>query len=124
MRQTRRAPQLERVAGDAEITYVQMYTSMVKAMARRVPLNVRPNLLTYLLGEGYVRTRDKFKEVWQEVDTQRTKEELLEVCHPTVPHGARFEVVLTGDDPSFLGSFRHRTLARIMVVDRLLIKVS
>lgn len=97
---------------------------MVKAMEERVPLRVRPHLLTYLLGEEYVSSRDKkFGGVWQEVDSQRTKLELLEVCHPTVPHAARCEIVLTEDDPSFLGSILHRTLARMIVVDRLLIKV-
>ena len=96
---------------------------MVKAMEERVPLRVRPHLLTYLLGEGYVSSRDKFGEVWQEVDLQRTKLELLEVCHPTVPYAARCELVLTDDDPSFLGSILHRTLARMIVMDRLLIRV-
>ena len=84
---------------------------MVKAMEERVPLRVRPHLLTYLLGdsEEYVSSRDKkFGEVWQEVDSQRTKLELLEVCHPTVPYAARCEIVLTEDDPSFLGSILHR----------------
>ena len=57
------------------------------------------------------------------MDSQRTKLELLEVCHPTVPHAARCEFVLTDEDPSFLGSILHRTLARTMVVDRLLVKV-
>ena len=44
---------------------------MVKAMEERVPLRVRPHLLMYLLGEGYVSSRDKFRfsEVWQEVDS-------------------------------------------------------
>ena len=80
---------------------------MVKAMEERVPLHVRrPHLLTYLLGEGYVSSRDKFGKIWQEVDSQRTKLELLEVCHPTVPHAARCEFVLTDDDPSFLGSIQ------------------
>ena len=96
---------------------------MVKAMEERVPLRVRPHLLTYLLGEGYVSSRDKFSEVWQEVDWQRTKLELLEVFHPTVPYTARCELVLTDDDPLFLGSILHRTLARMIVMDRLLIKV-
>ena len=40
--------------------YVQLYTSMVKAMEQWVPLNVRPHLLMYLLGEGCVSSRDKF----------------------------------------------------------------
>ena len=75
------------------------------------------------LGEGYVSSRDKLGEVWQEVDLQRTKLELLEVCHPTVSYAARCELMLTDDDPSFLGSILHRTLARMIVVDRLLIKV-
>ena len=96
---------------------------MVKVMKQRVPLHVRPHLLTYLLGEGYVSSRDKFGEVWQEVDSQRTKLELLEVCHLTVPYAARVEIILTDDDPSFLSFILHRTLARTIVMDRLLIKV-
>ena len=118
-----RNPNLEQAVGSATLTYVQLYTSVVKAMEERVPLSVRPHLLTYLLGEGYVRNTKKFSEVWQEVDSQRTQLELLEVCHPTVPHAARLEFVLTDEDPSFLGSVLHRTLARTMVVDRLLVKV-
>lgn len=118
-----RNPNLDHAVGGATVTYLQLYTSMVKAMEERVPLRVRPHLLTYLLGEGYVRSRSKFGEVWQEVDSQRTKLELLEVCHPMVPHAARCELVLTEDDPSFLSTILHRTLARIIVVDRLLVKV-
>jgi hypothetical protein len=98
---------------------------MVKAMEERVPLQVRPNLLTYLLGEGYVRNRpNKFGKVWREVDSQRTRFELIEVCHPGVQHEARLEVVVTEEDPSFLSQIRHRTLARLLVEDRLLIRVS
>ena len=51
---------LEEAGSGHNVTYVQLYTSMVKAMEQRVPLNVRPHLLTYLLGEGCVSSRDKF----------------------------------------------------------------
>ena len=47
----------------------------------------------------------------------------MEVCHPTVPFDARLEMVLTEDD-AFLASINHRRLARSMVLDRLLIRVS
>ena len=55
------------------------------------------------------------------MDSKRTKLKLLEVCHPNVPFNARFEIVMTEDDPSFLAHIRHRALARFMVLDRLLI---
>ena len=116
-------PNLEHAVSGATLTYVQPYISMVKAMEERVPLHVRPRLLTYLIGEGYVSSRVKFGEVWQEVDSQQAKLELLEVCHPIVPYAARVEIVLTEDNPSFLGPILHRTLARTIVVDRLLIQV-
>lgn len=99
------------------VTYVQLYTSMVKAMEQCVPLHVRPHLLTYLLGEGYISSRNKFREVWQEVDSKRSKLERLEVCHPNVPFDTRFEIVLTEDDRSFLDHIRHRGLARFTVVE-------
>jgi hypothetical protein len=65
-----RNPNLESAISGARVPYIQLYTSMVKAMVERVPLQVRPNLLTYLLREGYVRSRPKkFGEVWREVDS-------------------------------------------------------
>ena len=106
------------------MTYIQLYSSMVKAMEQRVPLQVRPHLLTYLLGEGYVSSKDKFQWVWREVDSNRTKHELMEACHPTIPFDARLEMVVTEDDAAFLASINHRRLARTMVLDRLLIRVS
>lgn len=117
-------PDLTEGVDGHRVTYVQLYTSTVKAMESRVPLQGRPHLLTYLLGEGYVSTSRRFREVWQEVDTQRTKLELLEACQPDVPFDARFELVLTEDDPSFLASIRHRALVRSLVLDGLLVQVS
>ena len=43
-----------------------------------------PHLLTYLFGEGYISEREKFGQVWQEVDTKRTRLELVEIFRPTV----------------------------------------
>lgn len=37
---------------------------------------------------------------------------------------ACFEVVITKDDPSFLSHFRHTTIARLIVVDKLLVNVN
>ena len=62
--------------------------------------------------------------MWKEVETQRTKFELLEVLQPSVPLEARLEVVVTEDDPSFLDSFVHRNIGCLVVTDRLLVKVS
>ena len=103
---------------------MQLYTPTIKAMEERVPLAMRPNLLTYLLGRGYVSKSPKFEKVWREVDTQRTKHELLEVLQPSLPAEARLEVVLTENDPSFLSDFSHRTISRLVLNDRLLVKVS
>ena len=66
----------------------------------------------------------KFKRVWDEVCTGRTFFELLEVVHPAVALEARMELVITNTDTSFLASFRHRRLAKEVLLDRLLIKVS
>ena len=64
---------LEEALGEERfIAYMQCYTPTVKAMEDRVPLAIRPNLLTYLLGEGYVSKNAKFKRVWDEVRTERT----------------------------------------------------
>ena len=84
------------------LTYLQAYTSTVKAMNDREPLQVRPHLLTYLLGESYVSGKEKFRQVWQEVDTRRTRLELTEIFRQTVPLKASLEVGLTGDGPFFL----------------------
>ena len=118
-------PALEVALGEEpRLTYCQFYSPTVKAMEERVPLIARPHLLTYLLGEGYVSGRTKFKGVWDEVRTQRTLYELLEVVHPAVPLDARMELVVTDNDSSFLASFGHRRLARVILKGRLLIKVS
>ena len=90
-----RNPSLQAVVGARDLPYIQFYTPLVKAMEERVPLASKPNLLTYLLGEGYMSGSHKFRTMWQEVDTQRTKHELLEAVHPTVPMEARPEVVLS-----------------------------
>ena len=99
-------PALEEAVGDEpQVVYAQFYSPTVKAMEERVPLIARPNLLTYLLGEGYVSGSAKFKGVWDEVRTQRTLYELVEVVHPAVPLDARMELVVTDYDSSFLASF-------------------
>ena len=103
--------------------YLQHYTPTIKPMQDRVPLAPRPHLLTFLLGSEYVRQRPKFRAVWDEVQSERSRLELLEVCSAHVPMEARLEVVITENDPSFLSSFRHRTIARLLAVDRLLVKV-
>ena len=54
-----------------------------------------PNLLTYLLGKGFVSGSAKFKGVWDKIHTQLTLYELLEVVHPAVPLDARMELVVT-----------------------------
>ena len=68
---------------------MQLYTSTIKAMEDHEPLQVRPHLLTHLLGAGYVSSREKFRNVWWEVDSRRTKLELMEIFQPTVPFDAR-----------------------------------
>ena len=96
--------------------HVDLCTALhVKAMEERVPLHVMPHLErgTSAAGTSSVKSGRRWTR----------SERLLEVCHPTVPYAVRCELVLTDDDPSFLGSILHRTLARMIVVDRLLIKV-
>lgn len=115
---------LEVALQERRVVHAQFYTPTVKAMEERVPLLSRPHLLTYLLGEGYIRNATKFKAVWDEVRTQRTLHELIEVVDPAVPLDARMELVITEDDTSFLASFGHRRLARAVVKDGLLVKVS
>ena len=119
-----RNPAIEAVTGGHFVAYVQHYTPKVKGMEDKAPLMARPHLMTYLLGAEYVKKRAKFKTVWEEVNTQRSMHELLEVVHPTVPFDARMEIVITGNDASFLSSFRHKHLARAVVGEGLLIKVT
>ena len=104
--------------------YLQAYTPFVKALEDRIPLVSRPNLLTYLLGQRYVSTSPKFKRVWEEVSTERTKHELMEVARTDVPFAARMEVVIAGSDLSFMAEFDHRSIAQLVLDNRLLVKVS
>lgn len=72
-------PVLEDAIGpQGRLDYVQLYTPFFKGMDECVPLISRPHLLTFMLGEQYVQTNRKFKEVWDEVRTQRTRKELME----------------------------------------------
>ena len=50
--------------------------------------------------------------------------EVLELVHPAEPFQARLEIVVTDKDMSFLSSFDHQLLARRVIKDGLLIKVS
>jgi hypothetical protein len=72
----------------------------------------------------YVSKRPKFLSLWKEVDTQKTKLEILEMCHPNVPFDARFEVVITEDDSQFFADFHHHQLLRLLVTDGLLVRVT
>ena len=112
------------LGGDRFIPYAQCYSTTVKGLEIRVPLLARPNLLTYLLGEVYVSESARFRAVWDEVNTQRTLHEILEVISPTVALEARLEVVVTDANTSFLGTFMHRRLSRAVVREGLLVKVS
>jgi hypothetical protein len=103
---------------------VVFYTPLAKSFEEQIPLQVRPYLLTYLLGRSYMSRKAKFRQLWNEVETERVRHELLEACQPNIPFDARLEVVITEDDPSFLASFNHKALARVIVVDRLLVKVN
>ena len=120
-----RNPNLEATVSSHSVKYVQLYTSIVKPMDQRQPLTERPHLLTHLLGQGYVRNAKKFKTIWKEVESKRTKLKIMEVwqCEPTIPLEARFEMVLTEDNPSFLSHIQHRTLTRVFCVDRLFVWV-
>ena len=62
--------------------------------------------------------------MWEEVHTQRAMHEVLELVHPAEPFQARLEIVVTDKDMSFLSSFDHQLLARRVIKDGLLIKVS
>ena len=115
---------LIQAAVEGHVTYIQMYIPFVKGMMVKNPLTFCPHLFTYLLGKEYVRVRDKFKKVWAEVNTKRTLHELLELIHPTVPFDARLELVMTGSDASFLSTLDHRSLAKAVLSERLLIMVS
>ena len=115
---------LDSAIGDHNVTFMQMYTPIIKSTDEKEPLMLRPHLLTYLLGREYVSKRPKFNSIWKEVDTQRTKLELLEMCHPSVPFDARVEVVITGDSPLFLSDFHHHRLLKLLVTDKLLVRVS
>lgn len=66
------------------VVFAQCYTPTVKGMENRVPLLAHPNLLTYLLGEAYVSQNARFHQVWEEVSTQRTLHEIMEMVSPTI----------------------------------------
>ena len=113
----------EAIGPRGRLAYVQLYMPFVKGMDEHVPLVARPHLLTYMLGEQYIWTNQKFKKVWDKVQTQRTRQELMEMANPSVAFEARFEVVVTGRDLSFLSVFDHASIAQAVVDDQLLIKV-
>ena len=99
-------PVLEEAVGSlARLVYLQLYTPMIKAMEERVPLIAKPHLLTYMLGEDYVKNSPKFKKVWDEVNSGRTRKELIELSRIGEPFEARLKVVVTGRDFSFLPHF-------------------
>ena len=106
------------------LTYCQCYCPFIKGMENRVPLLGRPNLVTYLLGKQYVSQRSCFKEMWEEVSTRRTQQELREMISPTAPLPARLEIVVRSTSTSFLESFGHRALSKAIVKAGLLVKVS
>jgi hypothetical protein len=116
--------ELEAAVGpSATLMFLQLYTPFVKAMEERVPLVARPHLLSYMLGEDYVRRNRRFKKIWDEVHSERTRKELMEIVSIGEPFEARLEVVLMGRDLSFLSEFNHVKLAQAVVDDRLLVKV-
>ena len=115
---------LSAVGEEVEVVFQQHYTPIVKGLEERVRLAGRPHLLTYILDKEYVSRRPKFARVWSEVETDRCRSELIELANENVRIEARFEVVLTGDDSSFISHFMHRTLARLFVINRFLVKVS
>ena len=100
-------PNLEAAMGNRTVQYLHLYTPMVKPLQERLPLAVRPYLLTYLLGKGYVSRTSMFEHVWMEVNKERTGNELLEACRPNVPFDALLEVVVTEDDVPFMRCFNH-----------------
>lgn len=111
------------IGPSARLMYLQLYTPFVKAMEERVPLVARPHLLTYMLGEEYVKTNKRFKTIWGEVHSGRMGRELMEIVSTCEPFEARLEVVLMGRDLSFLPEFDHTKIAQAVVDDRLLVKV-
>jgi hypothetical protein len=118
-----KVPAMDAAFQDRPIPYAQCYSPTVKGMENRVPLLAYPNLLTYMFGEAYMSQSTRFRQVWEEVNTQRTLQEILEVFRPTVALDARLEMVVNDVDTSFLASFRHRHLARAVVKGGFLVKV-
>lgn len=55
---------------------------------------------------------------------ERTKHKLMEAAHPDVPFQARLEVVIATSDLSFVSMFDHHSIAKQVIDDRLLVKVS
>ena len=76
-----------------------------------------------MLGEEYVKINRRFRTIWDEVHSERTKRELMEIVSTSEPFEARLEVVLMGSDLSFLSEFHHTNIAQAVVDDRLLVKV-
>ena len=109
--------------GDCLIMYAQCYSSTVKGLENRVPLLhvARPNLLTYHLREAYMSQNSRFRPVWEEVHTQRMLNEILEIVHLTVALDASMEVVVTDINTSFLVSFTHHRLSRVIIGEGLLV---
>ena len=121
-----KVPALDAAFGNShpQVTYCQACSPFIKGLEKRVPLLGRPNLVTYLLGKAYVSQRSCFKEVWGEVSTRRTQQELREMVSATAPLPARLELVATDVNTSFLASFRHRDLCKAVVREGLIVKVS
>jgi hypothetical protein len=117
-------PCLEAALGGHEVIFLQHYTSTVKALEEQVPLSTGPNLLSISPGTGYVGSSPRLAEVWQEVKKERTRLKLEEIAEPRFQLDARFEIVITDDDPSFLSSIRHGKVAELLVQDGLLVKVN
>ena len=59
-----------------------------------------------------------------EVSTRRTQREVQEMVSAKSPLPARLEFVITDIHTSFLASFRHRDLSRVVITERLLVEVS
>jgi hypothetical protein len=53
--------------GGHKVMFVHHYTPTVKALEEWVPPFAKPNLLTYLLGTGYLGSSRRLAKVWQEV---------------------------------------------------------
>ena len=110
--------------GNHQVVHLQHYTPTVKSLQEKTPLAAKPHLLTFLLGSTYISRQAKFASTWREVSSGRMVKQLIESNRPEVSLPARFEVVITEEDPSFLDDIDHRTIVRLFVVDRLLVKVS